>query len=179
MPTGYPQHYFFFNLASISIRKSIPDQILGGPLHVHVGPDKQYICNLECKIIRIYHEYEGGIEKSVPSITVWHQEACWVMSKDKQWFQGTDWFIYTNNKLFFLLTIEIYSKMNCQKFLNMLRCNITWWRHWLNNESFDYHLPEFQYNQCTALQWEPGLDNMGQMRFSIPGYTSEICILCA
>ena len=96
----------FFNLASISIRKSIPDQILGGPLHVHVGPDKQYICNLECKIIRIYHEYEGGIEKSVPRITVWHQEACWVMSKDKQWFQGTDWFI---GLFLFLPLLEIHN----------------------------------------------------------------------
>ena len=30
--------------------------------------------------ITIYHEYEGGIEKSVPRITVWHHEVCRVMT---------------------------------------------------------------------------------------------------
>ena len=35
-----------------------------------------------CEIIRIHHECEGRIEKSVPSrITVWHHEACRVMTK--------------------------------------------------------------------------------------------------
>ena len=34
----------------------------------------------ECGIIRIYHEYEGEIEKSVPRITDWHHEACRVMT---------------------------------------------------------------------------------------------------
>ena len=28
------------------------------------------------RIIRIYHECEGGIEKSIPRITVRHHEAC-------------------------------------------------------------------------------------------------------
>ena len=31
-------------------------------------------------IIRIYHECEGRIEKSVPRIAVWHHEACRVMT---------------------------------------------------------------------------------------------------
>ena len=35
----------------------------------------QNICN-----IRIHHECESGIEKSVPRITDWHHEACRVMS---------------------------------------------------------------------------------------------------
>ena len=30
--------------------------------------------------IRIYHECEGWIEKSVPRIAVWHQEACRLMT---------------------------------------------------------------------------------------------------
>ena len=34
------------------------------------------------EIIRIHHECEGGIEKSVPRIIVWHQEACRVMTSD-------------------------------------------------------------------------------------------------
>ena len=32
------------------------------------------------KNIRIYHECEGGIEKSVPRITDWHHKACRVMT---------------------------------------------------------------------------------------------------
>ena len=31
--------------------------------------------------IRIYHECEGRIEKSVRRITIWHHEACRVMTK--------------------------------------------------------------------------------------------------
>ena len=34
----------------------------------------------KCSTIRIYHECEGRIEKSVPRITVWHHEACRVMT---------------------------------------------------------------------------------------------------
>ena len=30
--------------------------------------------------IRIYHECEGRMEKSIPRITVWHHEACLVMT---------------------------------------------------------------------------------------------------
>ena len=29
-----------------------------------------------CRIIRIYDECEGGLEKSVPRITIWHHKAC-------------------------------------------------------------------------------------------------------
>ena len=34
----------------------------------------------EGRIIRIYHECEGRIEKSVPRIAVWHRETCRVMT---------------------------------------------------------------------------------------------------
>ena len=40
--------------------------------------DKKIVCCL--LTIRIHHEYEGGIEKSVLRITDWHQEACRVMT---------------------------------------------------------------------------------------------------
>ena len=30
--------------------------------------------------IKIHHECEGGIEKSVPSFTDWHHDACRVMT---------------------------------------------------------------------------------------------------
>ena len=56
---------------------------------------------------RIHHECEGGIEKSVPRITVWHLEAC-------QWWQtvtARDGYILShnhskNNGIFFLLTTK-------------------------------------------------------------------------
>ena len=35
----------------------------------------------EVNIIRIYHECEDRIEKSVSRITIWHNEACRVMTK--------------------------------------------------------------------------------------------------
>ena len=55
-------------------------------------------------IIRIYNECEGGIEKSVPSITDWHHEACTVMTNgdcDRQIFLSHP---HMNNGSFFLLT---------------------------------------------------------------------------
>ena len=54
--------------------------------------------------IRINHECEGGIEKSVLRITVWHHEACRVMTNSDQ--EG--WIFlshpHTNNGFFFFLT---------------------------------------------------------------------------
>ena len=56
------------------------------------------------KNIRIYHECEGRIEKSVPRITVWHHEACPVMTNSDP--EGRIFLSYphTNNRVFFLLT---------------------------------------------------------------------------
>ena len=56
------------------------------------------------KSTRIYHKCEGGIKKSVPRITDWHHEACWVMKigdREGQIFLSHP---HTNNGLFFLLT---------------------------------------------------------------------------
>ena len=39
-----------------------------------------FICLDKARTIRIHHECEGGIEKSVPRITDWHHEACGVMT---------------------------------------------------------------------------------------------------
>ena len=38
--------------------------------------------------VRIYHEYEDGLENSVPSIALWHHEACRVMANG----DARDWF---------------------------------------------------------------------------------------
>ena len=55
--------------------------------------------------IRIHHECEGWVEKSVPRIAVWHHEACRVMTNGDA--EGRIFLPYphTNNGFFFLLTI--------------------------------------------------------------------------
>ena len=57
------------------------------------------LCLCVSYIIRIFHDREGGIGKSVQIVTVLHHEACQMMT-------GTDFFYPTNNGLFFLLTIR-------------------------------------------------------------------------
>ena len=57
-----------------------------------------------CNDIKIYHECEGRIEKSVLRIAVWHHEACWVMTNgdpDRRIFLS---YPHTNIGFFFLLT---------------------------------------------------------------------------
>ena len=56
--------------------------------------------------IRIHHECEGGIEKSVPRITVCHHEVCRVMTNDDP--EGRIFLSHphTINLFFFLLTIK-------------------------------------------------------------------------
>ena len=56
------------------------------------------------KIIRINHECEGRIEKSVPRIAVWHHEACRVMTNSDPERQIFLFYLQTNNKFFFMLT---------------------------------------------------------------------------
>ena len=51
------------------------------------------------KIIRIHHECEGGIEKSVLRITDWHHGACRVMTNDDHEGHIFSWpHLYTNNR---------------------------------------------------------------------------------
>ena len=56
--------------------------------------------------IKIYHECESGIEKSVPRITAWHYEACPVMTTGDR--EGRIFLSHphTYNGLFFLLTTK-------------------------------------------------------------------------
>ena len=57
--------------------------------------------------IRIYHECEGRIEKSVPRIDVWHHEWWQTVIHEGQIFLS---YHHTNNDSFFLLTtVFIYS----------------------------------------------------------------------
>ena len=77
-------------------------------------------------IIRIYHECEGGIEKSVPRITVWHQEACRVITT----VIPRDGIFYPNltqmKDYFSCSLLFYYFKISFKKSLNTLRCNGTW-----------------------------------------------------
>ena len=52
---------------------------------------------------RIYHECEGGIDKSVPSITVWSYEVCTVMTTDNPEVRIFLSHTHTNSRFFFLL----------------------------------------------------------------------------
>ena len=58
--------------------------------------------------IRIYHECEGGIEKSVPRITVWHHEASRVMTNGVPEGRIVLSYPHTNDGVFFLLTIVFF-----------------------------------------------------------------------
>ena len=88
------------------------------------NPSSQ-VCN-----IKIHHECESGIEKSVPRITDWHHEACRLMTNvDRE-----GWIFlshpHRNNGFFFLPTtkclifiLEKHEKV-FQKILNMLKCDM-------------------------------------------------------
>ena len=58
--------------------------------------------------IRIYHECEGRIEKSVPRITIWHHEACRVMKNDDPYWRIFLSYPNTINGFFFLLTTVLF-----------------------------------------------------------------------
>ena len=62
---------------------------------------KKYI---EIQYIRIFHECEGRIEKSVPRIAVWHHEACRVMTNGDPMGRIILSYPNTNKGFFFLLT---------------------------------------------------------------------------
>ena len=58
--------------------------------------------------IRIYHECEGRIEKSVPRIAVWHHEARRVMTSGDPEGRIFLTYLHTNNGFFFLLTTVFF-----------------------------------------------------------------------
>ena len=61
----------------------------------------------EVKTIRIHHECEGWIEKSVPRITNWHHKACRVMTNGDPEGQIFLSHPHTNNGFLFLLTTKL------------------------------------------------------------------------
>ena len=75
--------------------------------------------------IRVYHECEGRIEKSVPRIAICHPKAYRVMPNgdpEGQIFLSNP---HMSNTFFFLLTTVFYLKISFQKSLNTLRYDYT------------------------------------------------------
>ena len=60
------------------------------------------------KTIRIFHECEGGIEKSVRRIAIWHQEARQVMTNGDPEGQIFLSYPHTHERFFFLLTTVFF-----------------------------------------------------------------------
>ena len=75
--------------------------------------------------ISIYHECEGRIEKSVPRITIWHHEACQVMTNGDP--EGQIFYLTLTRIMdsFSCPPLFFYLKIIFQKSLNMLRYNFT------------------------------------------------------
>ena len=67
-----------------------------------------FSCFCPYETIRIDHECEGRIEKSVPRITFWHHEACRVMTNGDHEGRIFLFHPHTNNGFFFLLTIKTH-----------------------------------------------------------------------
>ena len=66
------------------------------------------------------------LKKSVPSIVVWHHEACRVMANGDPKGQIFLSYPHTNNGFFFLLTtVFFYLEISFLKSLNTLRYNFT------------------------------------------------------
>ena len=103
------------------VQRLLEDLELGNPLN--------YDWNI-FRIIRIYHECEGRIEKSVPRIAVWHHKACRVMINGDP--EGRTFLSYLTpimdsfscSPLFLFIYLFIFEKC-LQKSLNTLRCNFT------------------------------------------------------
>ena len=121
--------------------------------------------------IKIHHECEGRIEKSVPRFAIWHHEACRVMTNGDP--QGRIFLSYphTNNWFFFLLTtVFFYLKISFQKSLTTLRYNFTWWRHFnITMTSLNDNVCEFQYNQCM----KPSHDSLGKIAWVRKDFLSQ------
>ena len=130
--------------------------------------------------IRIYHEFEGGIEKYIPRMTAWHHKACRVIANsDREWRISLS-HPHTSNGFFFLLTTKylIYIRKHekgLQKILNNWDATYIWdgdviltlqWRHILTCG----HDGAFRFFYLSH-GLEQGISHIGR--------TAEISIWCA
>ena len=75
-------------------------------------------------IIRICHEFDGGILKCLPDITVWRHTVCRVMANGDR--EGRTFLSHpqTKNLFFFLLTIKVSFVMHY--FMSILVLQSSW-----------------------------------------------------
>ena len=123
---------------------------------------------MDFEIIRIHHECQGGIEKSVPRITKWHHEACRVMINCDHEGQIFLSHTHTNNGFFFLLNTKyliLYWK-NTKKASR--KSWIRWyatWRHYFNitmMSRIDVRLFVFYLSHGLVWVFEIELSNKGK-----------------
>ena len=84
--------------------------LMAYPRHVdRISIDLPILYFKGLQVIRIDHECEGRIEKSIPKIAVWHHEACQVMTNGDP--EGQIFLSYplrNNGFIFLLTTVFIY-----------------------------------------------------------------------
>ena len=124
--------------ALIILSNRLSDEISSALTFVHVNillkQNGQTIvaCNVDLRHINMQRPSpasimsEDGIEKSVTMITVWHDEACRLITNGDS--EGRIFLScpHTNNGFFFLLIPVFYClKISFQVSLNTIRCNFT------------------------------------------------------
>ena len=105
---SYSVSFFSFLSLFIMICQYCKRHLIRNLLYLMLG--SYFLTHFSLKTIRIYYECEGGIERYVPRITIWHHKACPVMTNGDP--EGRIFLSYphTNNGFFFLLTtVFIYS----------------------------------------------------------------------
>ena len=68
--------------------------------------------------IRIHHECEGGIDKSVPRITIWHHYACQVMPNGDPEGQT----VITNDRFLHAILTQIMDSLSCSLLNTAFSC---------------------------------------------------------
>ena len=118
-------------MCSIGVENHIKLSAL--PFHLNLKSCHIHKWSLKYEIIRIHHECESGIEKSVPRITEWHHELWRVMTNGDH--EGRIFLSHphTNNEFFFLLPTKYFilywKSMKKSSRKSQIRWDAKWWHH--------------------------------------------------
>ena len=138
------------------------------------------------KIIRIHNECEGEIEKSILMITISHH-----FTRLAEWWQT----VIPRDGFFYPTLTQIMDSFSCSpltllcprhdnyapamtrgiKSLNTLRCNITWWCHWLN---IDVTWWPYRWDSIQPMN-SPLVTAWVRYKFLCQGKISDVRIRCA
>ena len=155
---------YYYLLHLLFLRSSAGVKVhQSGPLNLN---KKQIVS--ESNNIRIHHECEGGIEKSVPKITDWHHEACRVMKNGDR--EGRIFLSHPhmNNGFFFLLTtkylILYWKNMKKTYRKSWIQWDATWWGHFniTKTSEIDVWLFVFYLSHGLVQVCEIELSHMGK-----------------